>query len=103
LISIVVKVVTEEISGSRGRGRPAKNAAPPAPTTAYRVEVEVSADDAQAQAVMLRDGAFVRALLLIGWPEPRRISLTSEQVAVLDQLARSALGATAPAGAPFAA
>jgi transposase len=59
LISIVVKVVTEEISGSRGRGRPAKNAAPPAPTIAYRVEVEVTADAAQAQAVMLRDGAFV--------------------------------------------
>lgn len=59
LISIVVKVVTEEISGSRGRGRSAKNAAPPAPTIAYRVEVEVTADDAQAQAVMLRDGAFV--------------------------------------------
>ncbi len=53
--------------------------------------------------IPVRDGAFVRALLLIGWPEPRRISLTSEQVAVLDQLARSALGATAPAGAPFAA
>ena len=59
LISIVVKVIAEEVSGSRGRGRPAKNAAPPASTMAYRVEVEVAADEAQARAVMLRDGAFV--------------------------------------------
>jgi transposase len=59
LISLTAKVVPIEIPGSRGRGRPAKNAPLPATTTEYCVEVEVAADERQAEAVMLREGAFV--------------------------------------------
>jgi HD-like signal output (HDOD) protein len=45
--------------------------------------------------VPVRDGTVVRALLLVGWPTARRVSLSTAQAAILDQLARSALAQAA--------
>ncbi len=61
--------------------------------------------------IPVREGAFVRALILVGWNDARRILLTGDQASVVDRLARSALGlaateATLPdpaAHTPFAA
>ncbi len=45
--------------------------------------------------VPLREGATSRALLLLGWTDPRRVVLTTAQGALLDKIAREALASDA--------
>jgi transposase len=59
LIAVDTRIVSIELEAPRRRGRPTKDAEPPAVTAAYQIVIDVIANEKNAEAVMSREGCFV--------------------------------------------
>ena len=59
MLRIEGEIIETEVSPQRGRGRPPKGHAPPAPTSEYRIRIGIADDDEVTAAVIARESCFV--------------------------------------------